>query len=64
MEKEFNVYGQIVIEVELDVTAESEKKALEQAIKTFKEDYNLNVHGYHHEPEEVEFEGLNVIEYE
>ena len=62
MEKEFQVYGTITIQVELDITASSEEDAIEQAKEILKDDYNLNVIGYHHVPEDVEIE-LTAIEY-
>jgi hypothetical protein len=63
MEKEFQVYGTITIQVELDINANSEEDAIEQAKEILKDDYNLNVIGYHHVPEDdVEIE-LTGIEY-
>jgi|LakMenE18May11ns_1017448.scaffolds.fasta_scaffold8911469_1 hypothetical protein len=63
MEKEFQVYGTITIQVELDINANSEEDAIEQAKEILKDDYNLNVIGYHHVPEDdVEIE-LTAIEY-
>ena len=35
MDKEFNVYGKIVINVELDVKATSEEDAIKKAIEGF-----------------------------
>jgi hypothetical protein len=63
MEKEFQVYGTITIQVELDVVANSEEEAIELVKEQFKDDYNLDVHGYAHNPEDgVEIE-LTAIEY-
>lgn len=62
MEKEFQVYGTITIQVELDITAESEEDAVAQAIEAMKDDYNLDVIGYSHNPEDVELD-LTAIEY-
>lgn len=64
MEKEFNVYGTITIQVELDVVANSEEEAIELVKEQFKDDYNLNVHGYHHEPDKDVDLDLTAIEYE
>jgi hypothetical protein len=61
MEKEFNVYGKIVINVEIDVNALTEEDAIKKAIENFKQSYNLHVIGLHHEPEEVEYK-LNAVE--
>lgn len=63
MEKQFNVYGKIVINVELDVDAVTEEDAIKKAIEKFKQSYNLHVIGYEHEPEEVEYK-LNAVEYD
>jgi hypothetical protein len=63
MEKEFQVYGTITIQVELDITAESEEDAVAQAIEAMKDDYNLDVIGYSHNPEDVEID-LTAIEYD
>jgi hypothetical protein len=47
----------------LDINANSEEDAIEQAKEILKDDYNLNVIGYHHVPEDdVEIE-LTAIEY-
>jgi len=62
MEKEFQVYGTITIQVELDIEANSEEEAIEKAKEQFTDDYNIDVHGYSHNPEEVEIE-LTAIEY-
>ncbi len=62
MEKEFQVYGTITIQVELDIEANSEEEAIEKAKEQFKDDYNLEVNGYHHVPGEEEIE-LTAIEY-
>lgn len=64
MEKEFNVYGKIVINVELDVKATSEEDAIKKAIEDFKDAYNLEVHGYYHQVDEVEYDDIHAIEYE
>jgi hypothetical protein len=63
MEKEFQVYGTITIQVELDITADSEEDAVAQAIEAMKDDYNLDVIGYSHNPEDVEID-LTAIEYD
>jgi hypothetical protein len=63
MEKEFQVYGTITIQVEFDITADSEEDAVAQAIEAMKDDYNLDVIGYSHNPEDVEID-LTAIEYE
>lgn len=63
MEKEFQVYGTITIQVELDINAESEDEAIKKAYEQFKDDYNLDVIGYSHNPDEVEIE-LFVNEYD
>ena len=63
MEKEFQVYGTITIQVELDITAESEDEAIEKAYKQFKDDYNLDVKGYSHTVGDEEIE-LFVNEYD
>jgi hypothetical protein len=63
MEKEFQVYGTITIQVEFDITAESEEDAVAQAIEAMKDDYNLDVIGYSHNPEDVEID-LTAIEYD
>ena len=63
MEKEFQVYGTITIQVELDITAESEDEAIEKAYKQFKDDYNLDVNGYSHIVGDEEIE-LFVNEYD
>jgi hypothetical protein len=62
MEKEFQVYGTITIQVELDIDASSEEEAIEKAKDQFTRDYNIDVRGYSHNPEEVEIE-LTAIEY-
>lgn len=63
MEKDFQVYGTITIQVELDITAESEEDAVAQAIEALRDDYNLDVIGYSHIPEDVELD-LTAIEYD
>lgn len=63
MEKDFQVYGTITIQVELDITAESEEDAVSQAIEALRDDYNLDVIGYSHNPEDVELD-LTAIEYD
>lgn len=63
MEKEFQVYGTITIQVELDITAESEEDAVAQATEAMKDDYNLDVIGYSHNLEDVEID-LTAIEYD
>jgi hypothetical protein len=63
MEKEFQVYGTITIQVEFDITASSEDDAVAQAIEAMKDDYNLDVIGYSHNPEDVDID-LTAIEYE
>jgi len=63
MEKEFQVYGTITIQVELDINANSEEDAIEQAKEILKDDYNLNVIGYHHIPDEAAEIELTAIEY-
>ncbi len=63
MEKEFQVYGTITIQVQFDITADSEEDAVAQAIEAMKDDYNLDVIGYSHNPEDVELD-LTAIEYE
>ena len=60
---EFNVYGYITIKVDVDVTASSEFDALAEAAEKLKEDYNLDVIGYSHEPDEVQWD-LIADEYE
>ena len=62
MEKEFQVYGTITIQVELDINANTEEEAIEKAKEQFKDDYNLDVSGYSHTPGEEEFD-INAIEY-
>jgi hypothetical protein len=62
MEKEFQVYGTITIQVELDIVANSEEEAIELVKEQLKDDYNLDVHGYSHTPGEEEID-LTAIEY-
>jgi predicted deacetylase len=62
MEKEFQVYGTITIQVELDIVANSEEEAIELVKEQLKDDYNLDVHGYAHTPGEEEID-LTAIEY-
>ena len=64
MEKEFNVHGKIVINVELDIEATSEEDAIKKAIEDFKDAYNLEVHGYYHQVDQVEYDDIHAIEYE
>ena len=63
MEKDFQVYGTITIQVELDITASSSESAVAQAIAALKDEYNLDVIGYSHNPEDVELD-LTAIEYD
>lgn len=51
----YYVEGKIIIKVSAEYLANSEEEALEMAKEDFKDDYNLDVHGYNHSPEEVEF---------
>ena len=64
MEKEYRVYGTITIQVELDINANSEEEAIKQAKEILKDDYNLNVIGYHHIPDEDIELDLTAIEYD
>jgi calcineurin-like phosphoesterase family protein len=64
MEKDFEVSGKIIVRVSLDVKARTEEEAIQLAIKDFMETYNLNVHGYHHNPMEVDYEELIASEIE
>ena len=63
MEKEYQVYGEITIQVELDINASSEENAIAQAKEIFQDQYNLDVIGYSHDVDDVELT-LNAIEYE
>lgn len=63
MEKDFQVYGTITIQVELDITAESEEEAIEKAKEQFISDYNLDVNGYSHIVGDEEID-LTAIEYD
>jgi hypothetical protein len=60
--KEFNVYGYITLKVDLDVAAKSEIKALEVAAMKLKDQYNLDVIGYSHDPDTIQWD-LNAVEY-
>jgi hypothetical protein len=62
MEKQYEVYGEIVIPVNISVSAEYEREAEEKAIIKLKEEYNLNVVGYSHNPDEVGFKDFYVVE--
>lgn len=62
MEKEFNVYGKIIINVSVDVNASSEEEAIRLAIEDFKDSYNLDVINYHHD--KVKYDELYAIEYD
>jgi len=64
MKKDFEVSGKIVIHVSLDVEAQTEEEAIKSAIEDFKGAYNLNVHGYHHDPKKVEYDDLGATEIE
>lgn len=61
---EFQVYGKITINVELDIETATEEEAIQKATKSLKDDYNLNVIGYNHNPETDVDMDLEVIEYE
>lgn len=64
MKKEFNVYGQIRIDVVMDIEADSEAQAIEKAKELFTDSYHLNVQGYYHTPvKDVEL-AIHAIEYE
>ena len=63
-EKDFEVSGKIIIRVSLDVKARTEEEAIRLAIEDFKGAYNLNVHGYYHEPKAVEYTELIASEIE
>ena len=63
MEKDYSIEGYIKIPVEFDILANSKEDAIAQAIEAMKDEYNLDVIGYSHKPEEVKFI-LNAIEYE
>lgn len=52
----YYVEGKIIINVCSEYEANSEEEALEMAKEDFKDDYNLDVLGYNHLPEEVKFE--------
>jgi hypothetical protein len=58
MQKDFEVTGKIVIHVSLDVKGQTEEEALKAAIEDLKAAYNLDVHGYHHEPSKVDYDNL------
>lgn len=61
---EFQVYGKITINVELDIEAATEEEAIQKATESLKNDYNLDTIGYNHNPDtDVELD-LNAIEYE
>jgi hypothetical protein len=61
---EFQVYGKITINVELDIEAATEEEAVQKATESLKNDYNLDVIGYNHNPDtDVELD-LTAIEYE
>jgi hypothetical protein len=64
LEKEFNVYGKIVINVEMDIMATSEEEAIQKAIEEFKNTYRLDVQGNYHDIDKVEYKNLEAIEYE
>jgi hypothetical protein len=51
-------YGKITITVDdLEIEADSEEQFKEKVIEVLKDSYNLNVHGYSHNPDTgVEFE--------
>lgn len=62
--KEYNVYGKIIINVQLDIHAESEEEAQKKVLAELNHSYLLNVTGSYHDPKkDVEIE-LDVIEYE
>ena len=61
--KDFNVYGYITLKVDLDVTASSEFNALAKAAEKLKEDYHLDVIGYSHDPDIIDWD-LSAVEYE
>jgi hypothetical protein len=63
MEKEYQVYGTITIQVELDITASSEEEAIEKAKEQFTDDYGLDVNGYSHMVGTEEMD-LTAIEYD
>jgi len=64
MGKEFQVYGKITIDVELDIEANSEEEALQKAAESLKDDYNLNIVGYNHDPKTDVKLDLDAVEYE
>jgi hypothetical protein len=64
MEKDFEVSGKIVIRVSLDVKARTEEEAIKLAIDDFNGAYNLNVHGYYHDPKKVGYDDLIATEIE
>jgi predicted small metal-binding protein len=64
MEKEFQVYGRITIDVELDVIASSEEEAIKQAIQSIKDGHHLDVIGADIQGSQVDYTDLSAIEYE
>lgn len=56
MEKEFNVYGTITIEIDTDIEAESESEAIEKAIENIKNEHHLNVIGYTIKQHDVKYD--------
>jgi hypothetical protein len=61
---EFQVYGKITVNVELDIEAATEEEAIQKATESLKDDYNLNIIGYNHDPKtDVELD-LTAVEYE
>jgi hypothetical protein len=48
--KDFWVEGTITIKVSLEVKAKTEKEALKKAEEGLRDDYNLDVFGYNHDP--------------
>lgn len=58
----FTVEGSFSVDVSIEIEADNAESAIEAAKTHFKDSYHLDTYGYHHNPDQGVFFGLESFE--